>query len=268
MKPYPTKNTNLYKFEILEQYHEVRHFVTSRLGGFSEGNYKGLNLGFGTDDDPEIIIKNRHALTEDLGIPLEWFVFMRQTHSYHIEVVDVSQRGFGAFSRENAIANTDAIITSNKNICLVVQVADCVPLLLLDSSKGVIAAIHAGWRGTFQEITRLTIEKMVSEFNSNPTDIIACIGPSVGPCCYETGNEIRQQFIQKNEKYSEIFFHKNNKLILDLWKANKMQLLAAGIKEENIEASNLCTNCNHDLFYSSRFDSGNTGRFVAGIMLQ
>jgi polyphenol oxidase len=268
MNPYFLQNTNLYKFEILEHFHEIRHFVTSRSGGFSEGNFEGLNLGFGTDDNPELVLKNRYALTEILGIPLEWFVFMRQTHGANIEIINKTQRGFGAYSRDNAIVNTDAMITSEKNICLAVQVADCVPILLLDSINSVVAAVHAGWRSTLQEIARLTVEKMISVFNTNPDDIIAGIGPSIGPCCYEIGDEIRQQFLRKNGMFSEVFFNKNDKLILDLWKANKMQLMKTGVKEENIELSNLCTNCNHDNFFSSRFDKGNTGRFIAGIMLQ
>ncbi len=263
-----SKNITHFKFEILEHYHEVRQFITGRQGGFSPEPFKGLNLGFGTNDDLDIVMKNRYALSESLGIPLDWFVFMHQTHSANVAVVNTSAKGSGAYSRNNAIENTDAIITSNKNICLVVQVADCVPILLLDSVNTVVAAIHAGWRGILQEITFLTVEKMIREFNSNSEDIIACIGPSIGPCCYEVGGEIKQQFLSLSPEYTNVFTHKDNRLILDLWKANKMQLLKIGVKEQNIEIADLCTSCNHDTFYSSRFDKGNTGRFLAGIMLQ
>ena len=268
MKTIQNKGLTFLKFEILEQYHEVRHFVTTRSGGFSKGNYKGLNLGFGTGDKPETVLENRYALSESLGIPLDWFVFMHQTHSANIELVNNMQKGSGAYSRNSAIENTDALITNHKNICLVVQVADCVPVFLLDTTNSVIAAIHAGWRGTLKEIADLTVKRMMLEYKSNPDEIVACMGPSIGPCSYEVGNEVRQQFIWKRNYYSEVFIQDGNRIVLDLWKANKMQLLKVGLKEENIEISNICTYCNHDIFYSSRYDKGETGRFVAGIMLQ
>jgi polyphenol oxidase len=267
MESIQIKDITLYKFKIFEQYHEIRHFVTGRNGGFSKGTTKGLNLGFGTDDNADTVTKNRYALSESLGIPLDWFVFMQQTHSANIASINSGAMSHGAYSRDNAVADTDALITSTKNICIVVQVADCVPLLILDPISGVIAAIHAGWRGTFLEITRQTIEKMILEYETNPAEIIACIGPSIGPCCYEVGDEIKQKFIAKDSSYSKTFHQKDGKIKLDLWQANKLQLIKSGLKQENIEISELCTRCNHDIFYSSRDDNGKTGRFVAGIML-
>ncbi len=268
MNEYKIKDTSIFKFKILEPFHEIRQFVTSRTGGFSIGTFESLNLGFGTDDNPETVLKNRYKLSELSGIPLDWFVFANQTHSFNIAVVNHSQRGSGAFARDNAILNTDALITSGKNICIVVQVADCVPLLFFDSSNIVIAAVHAGWRGTLQEIALHTIEKMKREFNTNAGDIIACIGPSIGPCCYETGTEVMQKFVEKDKSSSELFNHANNKIYFDLRQANKIQLLQAGIKENNIEDAGICTKCNNEMFFSSRAGKGNTGRFLAGIMLQ
>jgi polyphenol oxidase len=257
-----------YKFSILEPFHEIRHFVTGRLGGFSSDPYNTLNLGFGTDDELESVLKNRKTLCESLGIPLDWFVFPHQTHSANIKVVDYIDRGTGSIKRDNAISNTDALITNCKNICIVVQVADCVPILLIDSENSVIAAVHAGWKGTLQEILRLTIEKMVLNFNSKPQNIIASIGPSIGTCCYEVGEELRNKFIESTSQNSKFFINNSNHTHLDLWAANKDQLLQSGVSENNIEVSEICTKCQQDKFFSSRAGKGITGRFVAGIMLQ
>jgi YfiH family protein len=261
-------NTTLYKFEILEPFHEVKHFVAGRNGGFSTGNFKGLNLGFGTEDKPENVLKNRQALSESLGIPLNWFVFPQQTHSANIAIVDNSNLGQGAFNRENAIQNTDALITNLKNIFIVIQVADCVPILLFDKVNCVIAAIHAGWKGTLQEIAKITIAKMKDTFGSNSQDIIAAIGPSIGPCCYEVGSEFKQQFLSKSDQFKICFPERNGKLYFDLWKSNHIQLTNTGVEQQNIEIAEICTYCNHDEFYSSRYGKGITGRFATGIMLQ
>lgn len=258
----------LYKFDIFKPFHEVKHFVSSKNGGFSSGNFQSLNLGFGTDDNPESVLKNRLALSASLGIPLDWFVFPQQTHSANIAIVDNSNLGQGTRSRDNAISNTDALITNSKNIFIVTQVADCVPVLLFDKENSVIAAIHAGWKGSLQEITRLTIEKMANTFGSQPSEIIAAIGPSIGPCCYEVGLEVEENFLSKSTHYKECFSEINGTIHFNLWKANKIQLLTSGVFHENIEIAEICTYCNHDDFYSSRYGKGNTGRFAAGIMLQ
>lgn len=268
MKPYKNKHTTLYKFDLLEHYHEVRHFVTTRDGGFSPEPFNGFNLGFGTDDNPEFVGKNRQALAEATGIPLDWFVFPRQTHSCNIVNIEEAHKGKGVFTRDDAISDTDALITNKKNICLMIQVADCVPVLLLDSANSVIAAIHAGWRGTVKEIVSKTIGKMNSLYSTNPEDIIACIGPSIGQCCYEVGDEVKNSFLNISDAYAEAFIENGKKPYLDLWKANKLQLLKAGVSENNIEVAGLCTKCNHEKFFSSRHGKGNTGRFAAGIMLQ
>lgn len=260
--------TPLYKFEIFENFHEVKHFVSGRKGGLSLGAYESLNLGFGDNDNENIVLKNRYMLSEATGIPLDWCVFPQQTHSANIEIIDKSHMGLGVFSRNNAIENTDALITKTKNVCIVVQVADCVPLLLFDNENLVIAAIHAGWRGTLKEITKLTIEKMQSVFGTKPENIIAGIGPSIGKCCYEVGSEVVNSFKIKSTIYEQAISKVNNKPHLDLWKANELQLTSSGIKKENIEIAGICTKCNFQLFFSSRQGNGNTGRFVAGIMLQ
>lgn len=266
MKEYSTQKTKIFRFNIFEPFHEVRHYVSSRIGGVSTGVYSGLNLGFGTDDKAENVLENRYILAESLGIPLDWFVFPRQTHSANIFRIDKRHIGLGAKDKESAIANTDALITNCKNIFLSIQVADCVPILLLDTENGAIAAIHAGWKGTAANITGLTVKAIQQEFGTDPTNIIAGIGPSIGSCCYEIGDEVLHSFVNHPEK--RIFVKTNGSVHLDLWEANKILLLQEGVQEQNIEIAGLCTKCNHHTFFSSRDGKGNTGRFVAGIMLQ
>jgi YfiH family protein len=268
LKSLKTKQTELFRFEIFEDYHEVKHFISGRHGGCSQPPFNGLNLGFGTDDTPENVLENRYILAESIGTPLDWFVFPRQTHTANIAVVDIKNRGIGSKTRESAINNTDALITNQKNILITVQVADCVPVLLLDTENGVIAAIHAGWRGTVQEITKKTVLKMADHFRSKPENIIAGIGPSIGSCCYEIGQEVYDSFLAIDSTNSDLFTTKGSSKHLNLWEANKKQLMQLGVTDKNVEIAGLCTQCNHEHFFSSRHGNGNTGRFAAGIMLQ
>jgi YfiH family protein len=170
-------------------------------------------------------------------------------------------RGKGSKDYSSAIDNSDALITQHPDILLMVQVADCVPILLYDPVNKVIAAIHAGWKGTVKLIVEKTIKKMVDEFGSDPKDIIAGIGPSVGPCCYEVGKEVihdagnMKEFIDKRGRF-------------DLWRANESQLISQGLKRSNIKIASVCTMCNKDIYFSSRASGGNTGRFGAGIILK
>jgi len=253
------------QFDNLSNFHNIRHFVTTRKGGCSNNQYESLNLGFGTEDETGNVLKNRILLSEELGIPLDWFIFPQQTHSNNVVVVGIEKMGNGASKKDNAIPNTDALITNTKNVCIVVQVADCVPILLYDYSKRVVACIHAGWRGTSNKISEVTIRRMQKEFGCEISNIIAAIGPSIGKCCYEVGEEVVTKF--KDIGLNETITKSNGGYMLDLKIANYIQLVRAGIINKNIEISGFCSYCNNDFFYSSRRDNRDTGRFVAGIML-
>lgn len=264
---YEGKKTSLCQFENFIKGHGTRHFISTTKGGVSEGAFKGLNLGFGTDDNPQHVLANREILSEELGIPLDWFVFPRQTHSTNIRLVTNDDKGKGVYDRESAIPDTDALITNIRNIFLVVQVADCVPVLLYDPVTHAAAAIHAGWKGTLGNIVTKTIAAMANNFGTQVSDLLAGIGPSNGPCCYEVGEDLYTAFVTESPGNSNIFTPFGEKFKLDLWKANQYQLLQAGVKQENIEIAGICTQCHPDIFYSSRVGKGNTGRFTAGIML-
>lgn len=257
-----------FEFQNLQGHTDIIHFISTRYGGVSVGAYASLNIGFGTDDAPLAVLRNRHLMARALDIPLDYFVMANQVHGNHVALITKNDRGSGAFHKYNAIPSTDALITNVSRVCLFVMAADCVPLLFFDPVKKIIGATHAGWRGTIKQIASATIREMQLAFQCDPADILAGIGPSIGPCCYVVGTEVAEQ-VQKTYKTTEGFIRYNpsGEPIFDLWYANRHELRLAGLKEQNIETAGICTHCHPDDFYSSRHANGITGRFGAGIML-
>jgi len=262
-------NCDIQKFEIFRTYGAIKHFVSARNGGVSKAPYNELNFALHVGDKKEDVLNNRQILAKQAGIPLEDFILMKQIHSGNVQVVTREDRGKGLNSYEDAIDDVDAMVTNEEGICLAVQVADCVPIFLFDHKQKVIAAIHAGWRGTMKKIAQNTVDMMKKEYGSRSKNILAGIGPAIGPCCYEITNQ--EPLDNWKKMYSDYtgnpFEHRDGKMFLDLWKANKIQLVQAGIESKNIETMRVCTGCNTNKFYSYKKE-GKTGRFTAGIMLK
>jgi hypothetical protein len=256
----------LLQFENLSRIPGLTHFVTTRAGGLSLPPYNTLNLGLHTADKPEDVHANRTLLAAETGIAADKFLYASQVHSGDVKIIDSAAIKNGILTLN---PRTDATITALSGICLMMMVADCVPVLLFDPFKKVSAVVHAGWRGTVQQITSNTIRWMVEYFGSNPEDILAGIGPSIGPCCYEVGEDVKEfanQCFGTTEGYL-IQKNHNSKPHFDLWYANHKQLTDNGVKSENIETAELCTRCHSDIFFSSRASGGITGRFAAGICM-
>ncbi|MCL6628842.1 MAG: peptidoglycan editing factor PgeF [Armatimonadetes bacterium] len=255
-------------FDRLASFPEIRHFVSTRLGGCSSPPFESLNIAFHTADELAHVLQNRQRLLAHLGIPLEYLTTAKQVHGNDVAVVTSDMRGSGACDYDSAIEATDALITNVPNTCLMVQVADCPPILLYDPGRQVIAAVHAGWRGSAQLITLKTVRTMVDHFDCQPKDIVACIGPSIGPCCYEVGPEVVYTVRETMGSLDGLAepSTSSDRFHLDLWEANRRQLIEAGIREHNIEVAQICTRCKSALFFSERSCRG-TGRFGAGIML-
>lgn len=256
----------LLKFENLSRVSNLTHFITTRKGGISLPPYHSLNLGLHTHDDLLHVQANRVLLAKETGIAPEKFLYASQVHSGDVKIIDQS-----AFENGVLVQNprTDATITNLPGICLMVMVADCVPVLLFDPVKRVSAVIHAGWRGTVHNITSNTILAMVQHYRSNPANILAGIGPSIGPCCYEVGEDVKD-FVSQSFGTTEGYLIRkddSSKPHFDLWYANRQQLTNKGVQPANIETSGLCTRCHRDVFFSSRASSGITGRFAAGICI-
>jgi YfiH family protein len=263
------KPLTLLFFENLSKHQGIRHFVSSRGSGFSKQPYESLNLGLHVQDDPGCVLKNRERLAAAIGIPLSSFTFAEQIHSGNVTVVTEAMRGRGSVDHKEAIQATDAMVTDLPGICLVILVADCVPMLFFDPSRRAIGVAHAGWRGTLKSVASNTVRTMEEAFGSSPRNIMVGIGPSIGPCCYEVGPEVIGEIksrLPAGENYIENE-SPEGKAYLDLWKANVSQLVEAGIARENIEVAMQCTCHNPDLFFSFRYQQGETGRFAAGMSI-
>jgi polyphenol oxidase len=263
-------NITLLEFNNLSNSEGIIHFVTGRSGGFSHDPFSSLNTGFHTGDNYQHVLLNRHKLAGVLGIDVTQFVYAKQTHSAHVAIVGRADKGRGSITSENAIADTDALITRHTGICICVQTADCVPLLIYDPKEQVVAAVHAGWRGTLAKVTTNTIGTMEKEHGCNPSDLLVGIGPSNGPCCYEVGEDVKEAACEALGSPEGIILPGavKGKYIFDQWYANKQQLLECGVREENIEMSGYCSQTHHTLFFSSRVGRGTTGRTTSGIMLR
>ena len=263
------QSLSTFQFHNLSNQGGIDHFVSTRIGGLSPAPYESLNLGFHVGDTPEIVLQNRERLAANLGIPLSDFTIPKQVHSGTVTIITEEMKGCGAADLDTAVEATDGMITEVPRLCLTVLAADCVLVLFYDPRKRVIAAVHAGWRGTVKLAAQKTAETLKQEFSCNPTDILAGIGPSIGPCHYEIGPEV---ITPVEETFGSTNSYINNetpdgKGYFNLWAANKQQVIEAGIPVPNIEVAQICTYCNAHLFFSERHQKGRTGRFGAGIML-
>jgi hypothetical protein len=159
-------------------------------------------------------------------------------------------------------------VTNLKGICICVQTADCVPILMFDTEKRVIAAVHAGWRGTVKMIAAAAVQKMSNKFSSDPAHIIAAIGPSISHAIYEVGSEVTEAVLQSIPNAEKaIHLKSTGKNHVDLWEANRQVLIYAGLRTENIEILGECSFSENGKYFSARKEGANTGRMVSGIML-
>ena len=247
------KNNNLIQYKILKSFKNLRAFTTTKQSLVEE------NPRF-TGESSEQFEISRKQLAAELGIKLNQFVFPRQTHTNCVaEILRIP---------ETEINETDALVTNQPDICLCVQTADCVPILLFDPAKKVIAAVHAGWRGTVNKIVEVAIHKMVTEYRSSPKNILVAIGPSISHEIYEVGDEVVEA-VRNSIPNFETTLHKksNGKFHFNLWEANRQLLLSIGIFSENIEILGECSFKNNNKFFSARKEGIDTGRTVSGVML-
>jgi polyphenol oxidase len=247
---------SLWQFESFADESAIRHFVSDRK---PNGDGLEFTLSFSSSPDKEQIRTNRRALARAIGVEPGKLIFPSQVHLTRIVTVTTE-------TQKEELMETDALITAERGICIAVMSADCVPVLLYDRKNNIAGAVHSGWRGTVARILEKTLRRMSEEFGTQGEDLIAGIGPSVCMESYEVGEEVVNSVNRAfGEGTSLMIPQANNKAKLDLWKANKIQLLEFGVKESEIEISDLCTVKNNDHFFSAR--KGDTGRFAAGIML-
>lgn len=242
----------------------IKHAFTTKLHGQSKIMPESLNMSFNVNDDIAFILKNRRAVCNALAIDFDKLTNTKQVHKDYVIYVDEKSAGFGNDSFEQAIDDTDAVFTDKKGIPLMLLFADCTPVIIGDPVSKAVAVVHAGWRGTVQNIVQKTLYTMQKQLGVNPADCYAAAGPSMGPCCYQVGEEVYSEARKNLTGYEEFFVEQGNKQwLFDMWQANKRQLLKAGLLPANIVLSKVCTHCNKELFFSHRADKGKTGRFAA-----
>lgn len=249
-------------YPMLEETGIVNHGFSTRLGGVSKGCWATMNISTTRGDDPEDVRENQRRIAGAIGVQPEDMTFTNQTHTTNVAVVK-------AGDREKRFQETDGMITDVPGICLVTFYADCVPLYFVDPVKKAIGLSHSGWRGTVGKIGKVTIELMQKTYGSDPEDIIAAIGPSICRDCYEVSGDVIQQFRENFDEayWPELFYKKENgKYQLDLWRANERIFTEAGIREDHIAVTNVCTHCNPDILFSHRTTGdkrGNVSAFLA-----
>lgn len=273
-------------FPGLERTGVVRHLFSTREGGVSEGIYRSMNLSYTRGDKKEAVDENYRRIADVLESCTEDMVCSDQTHTDHIRLVTVKDRGKGV-TRPKDYADVDGLITQEKGIVLCTFFADCVPLFFVDPVKKAIGLSHSGWRGTVQKIGRKTVEKMGEAFGTDPKDVRAAIGPSICQDCYEVSEDVIEEFrkafpgIEKDrlavgsssqsesrKRACPLWYRtKPGKYQLDLWEANRLVMLEAGIPAEHIEVTDLCTCCNPDFLFSHRASHGQRGNLAAFMKL-
>lgn len=263
MQKVKLNGTEIYRFEILSGYKGIKHFVSTR----NAEHTINFNISLWAVEEIMPVIGNRKILASALEIPLSSFVFQQQMHTNKVIHVGRSDSGRGVNEYKSAFEDNDAMISNEKGICLAVTLGDCVPILFYDPVKEVIGAAHSGWRGTANRIAEETVFKMKELYHSNPSDIIVGIGPSISQENYEVDEIVLNAFSKTYIKTKDFFKPaiQKGKYLLDLWKANQLQLIDAGILVQNIEISKLCTYKNNQDFFSAR--RGDSGRFGCGIMM-
>ena len=256
-------------YALLQGYPDISHFVTTRQGGCGKGTYGTFNCTPYSGDEPDVVCRNQQLLCDALTVSPKELVIPFQTHGVEIGKIDRRYISFSDEERKTYLQGKDALVTNMPGYCLCVSTADCVPLLLFDKANRVIAAVHAGWRGTVARIVERTIETMRREFASEPKDMLACIGPSISLESFEVGEEVWQAFADANFEMERISLRNQDtgKWHLDLWEANRLQLLGKGVSAGSIELAGVCTYLNEDRFFSARRLGIKSGRILSGIML-
>jgi polyphenol oxidase len=211
--------------------------------------------------DSMAALENRRRFLEDSGVSAGRLVCARQVHGDSVACVTAADAGRGADSPESAFVDTDALITDRRRIPLAIFTADCLPVFLYDAQKQVIGLVHAGWRGTQEDITGKTVQAMMKHYNCQPDDIYAGFGPAIRGCCYKVGEEFSDLFKQG-------VIRKDGGLYLDLITVNTEQLIRREIKRDNIFDSSICTACGSEGYFSYRREGASCGRGMAVLMIR
>lgn len=262
---------NLLLFDLFAVEEKVKHFFTTRSGGVSSGSFSSFNMGNFSDDDPLKISENREILARMFYLTPDHFITPHQTHGTGVLTIDQEFLSLDRSEMIERLYGVDATLTREKGIFLCATVADCVPILLYDRNKEVIAAIHAGWRGSAGRIVEKTIHEMEHRFGLSPADLLGAIGPAISKNHYEVGEDVMNSFtlngFDLNDPLLSTADIASSRWRIDLKEINRRELIRLGVKANNIEMSELCTYEGSDLFFSARRQTVHSGRMLCGIMM-
>jgi YfiH family protein len=241
----------VFQFQNLLRLPGVVHALTTRSGGVSEGRCESLNVSYSVGDSEENVDENLRRAAQAVGVGRDDLFAAYQVHGRAVTLVDHDTE---------ARPRCDVLITRTTAKTLMLRYADCTPVLLADTRRNVIGVAHAGWRGSAARAAGAAVEALGQAFGSDPRDLVVGIGPAIGPCCYEVGDDVFTAFSDRSWLFAN---HR-----LDLWEANRQALIEAGVPSEQIEVAGVCTQCQSERFFSHRANGGQpAGRFAALIRL-
>lgn len=252
-------------FRNLEDTKLVRHGFSTRLGGVSKGHLAEMNLSFTRGDDPECVRENFRRMGAAIGFDPESLVLSQQTHTTNVRLVTKADRGKG-YTEPLEYTDVDGMITNVPGLMLATFYADCVPLFFVDPIHHAVGLSHSGWKGTAGRMGAVTIERMKEAFGTEPEHLRAAIGPSICQDCYEVSEDVALIFKKEFRAHADerlLYRKPDHKYQLNLWRANEIVLLEAGIRPEHLAMPGICTCCNPDLLFSHRASGGRRGNMGA-----
>jgi YfiH family protein len=250
-----TESLDLFQFDNLSAVPGVMHAISTRAGGVSEGRCESLNVSYSVGDAIENVEENLRRVAIAIGARRNDLFAAYQVHGRDVTVVEAETA---------PQPRCDVLVTSSLETTLMLRFADCTPVLLADPKRRVVAAVHAGWRGSALRAAGAAVEALRDRFDCQPRDIVAGIGPAIGPCCYSVGQDVVEAFADR----PGLFTQADGGQRLDLWEANRQALVESGVPDEHIEVAGICTQCQSERFFSHRANGGQpAGRFAALIRL-
>ena len=257
------------QFPALQSLNGFRHAFTTRAGGVSTGYLGTLNLSFSRGDREANVRENFRRVAGAFGVTEDRFVFSDQTHTANVRIVTEEDAGKG-LTRPRDYTGVDGLVTNVPELVLSIFTADCVPVFFCDPVRHAIGLSHSGWRGTASRIGRETIRLLRETYGTDPADLYCAIGPSICRDCYEVSEDVADVFAAEFTGHEgEILRAKGGgKYLLDLWEANRIVLTEAGVPQERISVTDICTCCNPEQLFSHRASAGKRGNLGAFLMLE
>lgn len=239
----------------------------------ADSPYSVFNANPYCGDDSGRVVEAQKSLASMICADCDKLIIPHQVHGKKVLVVDERFLLLGKSDRVDKLDGVDAVMTNLKGVCVCISTADCVPVLICDKRSGAVAAVHAGWRGTVQNIVAETVRTMIAVYGTRPEDCAAVIGPSISLDSFEVGDEVYDEFVNAGfdmeriaKRYPCSGDAAQTKWHIDLWESNRAQLLDAGLSPQSVEIAGVCTYRNYDKFFSARRLTIKSGRIVSGIM--